>query len=217
MKTKSSHNWKTKSGTWDSLNLSLIDFNNDNISLSSLYKLDSCFNICICNNYKNITDNSLINMFVDDYILERFWNNPNKYINIFKKAKYVMTPDFSLYVDMPKVMQEWNIYRNRLVGYVWQKAGLNIIPTITWSDEKSFKFCFDNIEKNSNVAVSNIGCRNELMKHYFDAGFEEMKSIIKPTQIIFQCSRKYKECYTDKNIIFIDSFWNIKNLKKERS
>ena len=209
MKQRSSHNWKTKSGGWDSLNTELIDFYLDYPVLSSMLQVYS-FQLVICNNYNAITEQSLISTFVDDYILERYWNAPKKYIEYFKKAKYVMSPDYSLLLGMPKPMQMWNVYRNRLVGHVWQSAGINVIPTISWSDKNSFEYCFNGIGIGSIVAVSNIGCVNEEKKYYFDAGFEELKNRINPTKILFQCNKKYKEHYKDERIIFVDSFWDNK-------
>ena len=107
-------------------------------------------------------------------------------------------------------MQEWNVYRNRLVGYVWQCEGIKVIPTISWSDKSSFQFCFNGIEKNSVVAISNTGCRNDEQKKYFDEGFGEMIKRIEPRKIIFQCNKKYRSFYNDENIIFIESFWDNK-------
>lgn len=209
MKQRSSDNWKTKSGGWDILNTELIDFYLDYPILSSMLQPND-YQVVMCNNYKAITEKSLISTFVDDYILERYWNDPKKYIEYFKKAKYVMSPDYSLLLGMPKPMQMWNVYRNRLVGYVWQSAGLNVIPTISWSDKSSFEYCFEGVKFGSVVAVSNIGCRNDENKHYFDTGFIELQNRIEPTKILFQCNKKYKEYYKDKNIIFVDSFWDNK-------
>jgi hypothetical protein len=96
------------------------------------------------------------------------------------------------------------------VGYVWRSAGINVIPTISWSDKNSFEYCFEGVEIGSVVAVSNIGCRNEEHKYFFDAGFNEMIQRIKPKKILFQCNKKYKENYKDEKIIFVDSFWDNK-------
>lgn len=215
MKQRSSHNWKAKSGGWDSLNTELIDFYYDYPVLSSIFEITD-FQLVMCNNYKAITEESLISAFVDDYILERYWNDPKKYIEFFKKAKYVMSPDYSLLLGMPKPMQMWNVYRNRLVGYVWQSAGLTVIPTISWSDKNSFEYCFEGVKQRSVVAVSNVGCRNEENKYYFDNGFNEMLNRIDPKQIVFQCNKKYKDQYKDDRIIFVNSFWDNKRkqLKK---
>lgn len=209
MLTRSCGNWKTRSGTFDSLNTKYIDFESDYPNLNGNFNSNK-FNVVICNNYKEINSDSLVSMFVDDYILERFWNNPLKYVNIFSKAKYVMTPDFSLLFGMPKPMQEWNVFRNRLVGYLWQKNAINIIPTVSWSDSSSFDYCFKGIKKGSIVAISNIGCRNEDHKKYFDNGLNELITKINPAKIIFQCNKKYRESYKSDIFIFLESYWDKK-------
>lgn len=56
-----------------------------------------------------------IHMFIDDYQFERIWNTPERYVNVLKQYDCVLTPDFSLYMDMPRAMKVWNIYRSRLI------------------------------------------------------------------------------------------------------
>jgi hypothetical protein len=209
MNQRRSNTWESKGGGWELLNNRFAKFDSDYPILSSLLDIHN-FRTVVCNNYSQIDESSLVSSFIHDYILERYWNNPDKYIEYFKKAKYVMSPDFSLLVGMPKPAQIWNVYRNRLVGYVWQEAGINVIPTVSWAGESSFEFCFEGVGTGSSVAISNIGCRNEEQKAFFDKGFEKMKEIIQPKVIVFQCNNKYKEFYTDKNIIFIESFWDEK-------
>lgn len=206
---RSSHRWQTRSGVFDALNIRFLTFTEDYPVLSSIFNIYD-FDVIMCNNYKKIGENSLVSSFLDDYILERYWNDPIRYLSIFKNAKYVLSPDFSLLLGMPRPMQEWNVYRNRLVGYVWQSEGIKVIPTISWSDKSSFDFCFKGVEKNSVVAVSNTGCRNDKQKEYFDLGFNEMKNVIEPSKIIFQCNKKYRQFYNNENIIFIESFWDNK-------
>ena len=46
-----------------------------------------------------------LHFFVDDYQFERLWNSPKQYIELLKKFDAVLTPDFSLYMDMPLPMQ----------------------------------------------------------------------------------------------------------------
>lgn len=213
MQTRSSHNWATKSGTWDALKTEYIDFYSD-------YPIINCKNIdngivVNCNDYKRINEFSLVSTFLDDYILERFWNNPKKYIAYFKNTKGVMSPDFSLLIGMPLPLQQYNVYRNRLVGYIWQKYGVNVIPTVSWSDERSFDFCFKGVEKSSIVAVSNIGCNNSEQKAYFDKGFAAMIDVINPSKILFCCNKRHKNEYKSKNIVFINSFWNNKLIKNQ--
>ena len=54
-----------------------------------------------------------VHFYEDDVGFERLWNQPNKYMPILKKYAGVISPDFSVYRDMPLVMQQWNIYRSR--------------------------------------------------------------------------------------------------------
>ena len=62
-----------------------------------------------------------IHMFIDDYQFERIWNTPERYVNVLKQYDCVLTPDFSLYMDMPRAMKVWNIYRSRLIGWYYVK------------------------------------------------------------------------------------------------
>ncbi len=73
---------------------------------------------------------SWIHFYEDDNAFERIWNTPNKYLLIIKRFKGVITPDFSVYRDMPLVMQHWNIYRSRAIGYWLQENGVPVIPNI---------------------------------------------------------------------------------------
>lgn len=50
--------------------------------------------------------------FIDDYQFERLWNSPSAYLGVLRGHDCVLTPDFSLYMDMPDPMQEWNRYRS---------------------------------------------------------------------------------------------------------
>ena len=56
-----------------------------------------------------------VHFYEDDASFERIWNNPQKYLTVLKKYSGVICPDFSLYRDMPLVMQFWNIYRSRAI------------------------------------------------------------------------------------------------------
>lgn len=73
---------------------------------------------------------SAIHFYLDDYQFERLWNNPDKYIDLFKKYECIFTPDFSLYMDMPLSMKIWNTYRSRLLGQYYQKNGIVSISTL---------------------------------------------------------------------------------------
>ncbi len=129
---------------------------------------------------------SYIHFYVEDGTLECLWSNPEKYIERFKNFAGVLTPDFSLYTDMPLAMQIWNTFRSRLVGQIYQDRGIKVIPSVSWSTKDSFDFCFDGIPKNSIVSVSSVGIwRDNSFVRNFLAGLDVMIDTLTPTQIVF--------------------------------
>lgn len=126
-----------------------------------------------------------IHCFVDDYQFERLWNNPYKYIDKILEYDAFLTPDFSLYMDMPMAMKIWNVYRSRLIGQFLQDYGVEVIPTISWAEPETFEFCFDGIAEGSVVAVSTIGVKNDknALKVWTD-GMDAMINKIKPEVIL---------------------------------
>ena len=98
-------------------------------------------------------ENKAVHFFLDDYQFTRVWTEPDRYISMLQRFKYVLTPDFSLYTDFPKSLQIYNHYRKHWLGAYWQMHGINVIPTICWSDRDSFEWCFDGEPTRSVVAV----------------------------------------------------------------
>lgn len=134
----------------------------------------------------NTTDKSIgVHFFLDDYQIERVWNRPEFYINKLKDFDCVLTPDFSLYSDMPKSMMIWNTYRSRLIGQLMQKAGIIVIPTVSWADEKTFDFCFDGLPQKGTLAISTIGVRRKQSDYeLWQSGVDEMIERCKPRRLM---------------------------------
>lgn len=126
-----------------------------------------------------------VHFYVDDYQFERIWNDPDTYIKKLKEFDCVLSPDFSLYMDMPIAMKIWNVYRSRLIGQMCQKSGIIVIPTISWAEPETYKFCFDGIEPGGTVSVSTVGIkRNDNALKVFKDGCSEMIRRLKPTRIL---------------------------------
>lgn len=120
-----------------------------------------------------------------DAKFERLWNNPMQYLKKLKKFKGVVSPDFSLYRNMPLVMQMWNTCRGRALAAWLQSNGVEVIPNVRFGDERTFSFCFDAIEENKTVAVGTHGCikRNE-DKIFFKVGLAQLVQRLSPKTII---------------------------------
>ncbi len=153
---------------------------------------------------KTWTDFDCFVMFYEhDRKFERLWNNPKQYLAKLKKFKGVISPDFSLYRNMPLCMQMWNTYRNRALATWFAQNGIKVIPNVRFNDERTYQFCFDGIEKNKTVAVGTHGCiKNKVDKAYFKQGLAELAKRLSPKTIIVYGSAPdsiFKE-YKDKGI-----------------
>lgn len=120
-----------------------------------------------------------------DVKFERLWNNPKQYLEKLKKFKGIISPDFSLYRNMPLVMQQWNTYRSRALAVWLQKNDVEIIPNVRFNDERTYDFCFDGIEKFKTISVGTHGCiKNKIDKDYFKKGLAELVNRLSPKTII---------------------------------
>ena len=127
--------------------------------------------------------------------------------DIEKLSRYraVLSPDFSIYLEMAPVMQLYNVFRNRWCGAYWASKGIRVVPTVNWGDESTFDFCFEGIEKGSVVAVSTYMASEHDnrcdQKEWFMTGYNELLRRIEPERII---------CYNTPfpemqgNIIYVD-------------
>ena len=123
-----------------------------------------------------------VHHFVDDYRFRATYTHPDNCIEKYSQYAFVLTPDFSLYADMPLWMQLNNVAQNRWVGSYWQSKGIITIPTVSWSTSKSFSFCFEGIEQGATVAISTLGCHNS--KINFLKGYNAMLENLVPETII---------------------------------
>lgn len=126
-----------------------------------------------------------IMFYEHDRKFERLWHNPKQYLNKLKKFKGVISPDFSLFRNMPLSMQIWNTYRGRALAFWLQSNGIEIIPNVRFNDERTYDFCFDGLEKNKTVAVGTHGCiKSRIDREYFKKGLAETVKRLKPQTII---------------------------------
>lgn len=126
-----------------------------------------------------------LHFFIDDYQFERVWNQPYFYIQKMREYDSCLTPDFSLYMNMPMSMKIWNIYRSKLIGQMCQDAGMKVIPTLQWAEKETLEWCFDGLPQNSTVAVSTIGVKTDKSstKVWYD-GMARAMEVLKPKNIL---------------------------------
>ena len=155
--------------------------------------------------------------FIKTMEIYKLYNYLDKTIERLSKFKGVITPDFSLYPEMPIFMKKMNCFFSRTLAYHMQQMGLNIIPSVAWAEEEDFSYCFDGIPKNSSIAISVNGCKSsEYSKKIFLSGVRELQNRLKPKHLIV-CGSLFDELLEYKNIIPYPSFSMRKNRRKEEA
>lgn len=137
--------------------------------------------------------------FIDDYRFERLWNRPETYIEVLRRYRGVLSPDFSTYADMPYPMQAWNCYRSRALASFWQREGIDVIPTLQWSDERSLdEFAFNGLPEGGTVAVSTVGvARNREAAARFREGLETAVQVLTPKTLLLYGGAKVDTSWLD--------------------
>ena len=114
------------------------------------------------------------------------------YVEDLKRFPGIVTPDCSLYVDAPLVVQLIDIYLNRAVGYYLKKQGLYVIPNIRWGDERTYttqifrdKVAFLGVDKHSIVSIGTYGqIKDAESKRLFRDGLAAMLDELEPEVVL---------------------------------
>lgn len=116
----------------------------------------------------------------------------DEFLDELRKFPGVISPDCSLYRDMPLALQIANTYMNRAVGHYLQTQGIYVIPNVRWGDERSYttsflpeKFAFAGLPKHSIVSIGTYGCiQGRENKHYFREGLISMLDELEPEYVL---------------------------------
>lgn len=136
-----------------------------------------------------------VGFYVWDDRFKALWRNPERYTALFLQHQVaaLMEPDFSLWADAPLVEQLWNTYRTRWLGRYWQEAGLNVIPSLNWSDARSYSFAFTGIPVGAPVVA--VECRTagqtDEDRRAFLAGLAEGVQQVQPQHVVIYGGKEH--------------------------
>ncbi len=114
------------------------------------------------------------------------------YLDELRQYPGIISPDCSLYLDMPLCLQIANVYMNRAVGHFFQSKGMYVIPNIRWGDERTYttvelpeKVAFLGAPKHSIVSVGAYGCvKSKEEKFHFREGLSAMLDELEPEVVL---------------------------------
>lgn len=126
-----------------------------------------------------------LHFFLYDYAIESTWSTPLRYLPELCIRPCVLSPIFTTFVDRPRAINVWNVYRNRWVTSFWQGNGVNAIPSASWGNVDSFKYCFDGLPERSVIAVDHICVgKDRAYRILYRKGIEELIERKHPTKLL---------------------------------
>lgn len=98
-----------------------------------------------------------IHFFLYDCCFSGLWKKLDTRTYEMRDYELLLTPDYSLGVDVPDFCNKRHLYMTRFVGAYWQQCGYNVLPTASWGNVDSFRYCFEGLPEQSLLAVSGMG------------------------------------------------------------
>lgn len=186
--TRSSDAWNSVPGNFDKLNTFALYPSNNTWGIPDLPVADFVPSKLLAYSDKGATahhdPSAAVHFFLDDYRFETMWTKPQRGLSRVMRVGAALTPDFSLWRDMPLALQLFQVYRARWVGLWMHQHGIRVIPTVGWSTPESYEFCFTGIPAGSVVAISTVGVRGVEATALFRAGLQEMRWRLQPSTIL---------------------------------
>jgi len=179
----------SKKSQFENFDLGLYEANNEYgiPDIKPLYEFDELTPFVSFNQIKSRKRHELgVHFFIDDYQFNRIWQRPKIYLYMLLECRYVLTPDFSMFLDAPKAVNIFKHYQKQWVGRYLQENGVKVIPTIGWADIDSYDYCFIGVPQNGIIAISSVGTQNnEKSKRIFLNGLHKSIEILKPKKVLF--------------------------------
>ena len=112
---------------------------------------------------KNASREQWVCFYENDERFEKVWDKASVYVPMLEKFDGIITPDFSMYVNMPIELQRWNCWRSRMIGNYLQRQGKDVIPNARYGDARTYDFCFDGLPRNRHYHSEHLAvCKNAL-------------------------------------------------------
>lgn len=126
-----------------------------------------------------------VHCFLYDYKIEPTWHIPSLSVNCLRQYACVIAPDYSLFVDLPRAINVWNVYRNRWVTSYWQSQHIKVIPSASWGNADSFEYCFDGLPENSTIAIGHVAIgKDKDSKLLYRMGVESLIESKHPSRLV---------------------------------
>ena len=139
---------------------------------------------------RNGRSHGYVHFFIKDSLFNGIVDNLASAIPILSSFDGILTPDFSLERPSVNCLNACSVFYSRAVGFQCQRHNIPVIPTVRWSDEASFSYCFDGLVHGGIVAVGTYGvCKSHKQQDFFLTGLTKMIETVSPSTVLVYGAR----------------------------
>jgi len=132
-----------------------------------------------------------VHFYENDDKIERFWNDPWRYLGKLSRFAGVVATDFSTGPGIPDPVRRYNVYRNQLTGAWMQSLGYRVLCNVR-CPAYGLDYFLSGVPRQSLIAVGAVGCiKNRLDRNRFEGGLIRAIDVLCPTGIIVVGSDSY--------------------------
>lgn len=189
--TRSSAKWRELPGNWDALNCHTLFPSTNQWGIPDLEASERRPARLVPYSARHLVAgahqraDTAVHFFLDDYRFEVVWSKPNRGLLRPLTVGSALTPDFSVWTNMPRAMQIWQTYRSRWCGAWMAHHGVAVTPTVSWAGTDTYDFAFAGIARGSVVAVSTVGILNDAgSQALFRKGYAAMIEALDPPAVL---------------------------------
>ncbi|MBQ9010302.1 MAG: DUF4417 domain-containing protein [Clostridia bacterium] len=131
-----------------------------------------------------------VHFWVDDAQFKRVWTYPRRYRDLLLQFGAVTSPEFSVFETFPVALRLYNQYRNAWLARFWAEAGINVVPSVVWTEGWDREALWETYPVGSILALSTVGCmRTDADRAWMERGIAEMQRRLRPVQVLLHGKR----------------------------
>lgn len=157
--------------------------------------------------------NKFVHFYINDFQFDRIWNKPNKYLKVLQQFAGVISPDFSMFLNVPNAHNIYAHYKKQALSHFYASNGIKVIPSFGTSGRTSYEWCFDGLPTNSVIAVCTVGVEKEI----FIDSMKELDKRLQPAAILVygKVFEEMNEIFKERIVKYESRVEQLQKLKKE--
>lgn len=228
-KNRSCKNGSTKSETlcskeqevqhhfhWDLIEGAIIIGPHQHAQLKPITEFPNVKRMVTLNNapYEKHPEECALCFYTKDTVIERIWNNRQRYVSVLKRFPLIIGLDFSILCNMYYPQQSYNCWRNYAMTYWLQKNFSVVVPNVGYGDSDTFPWVLDGLPENSWLAITTQGSLDSyVLKRMLLNGLHEIVRRKHPIGLIVY--GKFPEAWKKRFSIPIVVFPSYREMKWE--